>query len=104
MPAFLTSTCFRGAIVRAPFLGPKIDCRPPDDLAVAVESFLDFIVPCAILRCGCELWKSEGWFLAGWKNVKCGLSPALTLMRSGTGFTGMGGAGCFISTFEWKES
>ena len=79
MPAFLTNTCFRGAIVRAPFLGPSTDCRPPADLAVAVDSFFDFSVPCAILNpCseGCKL--RRGVFLVAKKvDFICGRWAAL---------------------------
>lgn len=44
---FFTNTCFLGAIVLAPFFGPRTVCRPPD--AFAVLGFLVLIVPCAIL-------------------------------------------------------
>jgi hypothetical protein len=47
IPAFLTRTLFLGAIVLAPFFGPKtVALRGV--FAVAVVSFLDLIVPCAI--------------------------------------------------------
>lgn len=48
--AFLTSTAFRGAIVREPFLGPRMEglCLFGLVLEVAVESFLDLSVPWAI--------------------------------------------------------
>jgi hypothetical protein len=47
IPLFLTKTCFRGAIVLAPFFGPStVGLR--DVFAVAVVSFLDLRVPCAI--------------------------------------------------------
>jgi hypothetical protein len=50
IPAFRTRTCFLGAIVLAPFLGPRTVLRRPEDFAVAVVSFLDLMVPCAILE------------------------------------------------------
>jgi hypothetical protein len=48
IPLFLTRTCFLGAIVLAPFFGPKAFGRLLDDFAVAVVSFFDLSVPCAI--------------------------------------------------------
>jgi hypothetical protein len=48
IPLFLTKTCFLGAMLLAPFFGPSTVCRLPDDFAVAVVSFFDLIVPCAI--------------------------------------------------------
>jgi hypothetical protein len=45
--AFRTKACFRGAIVLAPFFGPKTFCRL-EDLAVPAAG-LDLIAPCAIM-------------------------------------------------------
>jgi hypothetical protein len=47
--AFLTSTCFLGAIVLAPFFGPKAVCWRLEDFAVGAVDFLALIAPCAIL-------------------------------------------------------
>jgi hypothetical protein len=47
IPLFLTKTCFLGAIVLAPFFGPNA-FGLLDDFAVAVVSFFDLSVPCAI--------------------------------------------------------
>jgi hypothetical protein len=46
--AFLTKTCFLGAILLAPFFGPRTFGLRVEDLAVAVVSFFDLSVPCAI--------------------------------------------------------
>jgi hypothetical protein len=43
--AFFTSTAFFGAIVRAPFFGPRTVGFLPLD---AVEGFFDLIAPCAM--------------------------------------------------------
>jgi len=47
--AFLTKTCFLGAIVLAPFFGPSTACLRFELFAVAVEGLVDLMVPCAIL-------------------------------------------------------
>jgi hypothetical protein len=49
--AFLTKTCFLGAILLAPFFGPRTFGLRVEDLAVAVVSFFDLRVPCAIFAC-----------------------------------------------------
>lgn len=47
--AFRTRVLFRGAIVLAPFLGPRTVCRRPVDFAVGtVDLELAFMVPCAM--------------------------------------------------------
>ncbi len=51
IPLLRTKTCFRGAMLLAPFFGPKTFGLLIEDLAVAVVSFLDLIVPCAIFIC-----------------------------------------------------
>jgi hypothetical protein len=48
IPLFRTKTCFRGAIVLAPFFGPNTACLRLEFFAVAEESLEDLMVPCAM--------------------------------------------------------
>jgi hypothetical protein len=48
IPLFRTKTCFRGAIVLAPFFGPSTACLLLEFFAVAEVSLEDLMVPCAM--------------------------------------------------------